>query len=498
MLKIVTLLWDANKESFDFSRCYDEQWVNRLYDGFARNLTVPYQFVLFTDRKRSFGDRDILQSMIDAPSLGYGACIEPYRLDDPMILVGLDTVITGNVDHLAEYCLTANILALPQDPYHPTTVCNGVALVPAGQRAAVFDKWAGENDMQWMRKQRYKVIDNLFPGHVISYKGAAKGYGLRDARVVYFHGEEKPHQLPHVEWINRHWRADDEAQRETVPEGFVSSKVQEIQALPNTPDDIIFRNIAINSRRKLPWLKENPAHDGVALIVGGGPSLKRDIEIVRAHAAARHRIFALNNAAGFLADRGIKPGDQLIIDPRPENVRFLVGRPANHVILSSQCDPSLFDALAEDESMFLPTVLQPAIDGIRDCIPEGSVATLIGGGITAGLTALAAVYTLGFREIHLYGYDSSDADDGNAHAYDQHENDPEKKRIEVIVAGRRFRSSYAMYAQAEKFQSFSEMLAEAGATIYVHGDGLLPTIAREMTRATANPQGEDHGLQAVG
>src|ERR1017187_5926731 len=143
MLKIVTLLWDSNDASQDFSRCYDESWVCKLFDGFARNLTVPHQFVLFTDRHRDLGSRDVVQILIDgAPS--YGSCIQPYRLNDPMILVGLDTIITGNIDHLAEYCLTSTMIALPRDPFHPTTVCNGVALVPAGQRA-IFDEWSGEN-----------------------------------------------------------------------------------------------------------------------------------------------------------------------------------------------------------------------------------------------------------------------------------------------------------------------------------------------------------------
>ena len=492
MLKVVTLLWDANDKSFGFSRCYDESWVIRLFDGFSRNLTVPHQCVLFTDRKRDLGGRDVLQIIIDAPKPGYGCCIEPYRLNDPMILVGLDTVIAGNIDHLAEYCLTADMVALPCDPFHPPTVCNGVALVPAGQRA-IFDNWRGENDMEWMRAQRYKVIDNLFPGQVVSFKGCAKYYGLRDARIVYFHGEEKPHQLGYLEWMNRHWRANDEAQAPLIPEGFVSSKVQEIQALPNTSDDVIFANIEINSRRKLPWLREQPETAVPVVIVGGGPSLKNDIEIVRAHAEAGHCIVALNNAASFLRSCDIVADYQFVIDPRPDNIRFVKDHPARAYLLSSQCDPALFDALDGQDV----TVLQPAIEGIQEHIPPGSVATLIGGGITAGLTAMAAVYTLGFRHIHLYGYDSSDADDGNAHAYDQDENDPEKKRIEVIVAGRRFRSSYAMYVQAEKFQRYAEMLADAGATIHVHGDGLLPTIAREMTKATPATQGETNGLQTV-
>jgi hypothetical protein len=202
-MNVVTLLWDANDRSQGFSRCYDESWVRKLYDGFARNLTRPWRFVLFTDRPREIG-REVIQVFIDSSPPDYSACIEPYRLDEPMILVGLDTIVTGNIDHLADWCIKSDIIALPADPFVPNTVCNGVALVPTGQRA-VYDDWTGENDLTWMRRQPYKVLDSLFPGHVVSYKGHAKHHGIGDARIVYFHGHEKPHQLLDVPWVVTHW-----------------------------------------------------------------------------------------------------------------------------------------------------------------------------------------------------------------------------------------------------------------------------------------------------
>lgn len=138
----------------------------------------------------------------DQPS--YADCIEPYGMNVPMILVGLDTVITGPINHLAEYCLTADRIALPRDPNRPEICCNGVALVPAGQKA-VFDEWSGENDMAWLRARHHAFIDDLFPGQVVSYKGHVKKNGLGDARIVYFHGQEKPHELTDQPWIREHW-----------------------------------------------------------------------------------------------------------------------------------------------------------------------------------------------------------------------------------------------------------------------------------------------------
>ncbi|PWJ81490.1 hypothetical protein C7441_11022 [Pseudaminobacter salicylatoxidans] len=205
MLVVATLLWEPNATSFKFSRCYDETWVKKLFNGFERNLDLPFRKVLYTDRIRPLHD-DVEQFVI--PGLGaggYGDCIRPYELDEPMILVGLDTIATGNVDHLARYCLNADVIALPRDPYRLEQACNAVALVPAGN-GHVYERHRGQNDMEWMRTQPHVFLDDLWPGHVQSYKGTVRQTGLGDTRIVYFHGEEKPHQLPHVEWVREHWR----------------------------------------------------------------------------------------------------------------------------------------------------------------------------------------------------------------------------------------------------------------------------------------------------
>lgn len=205
MITVATLLWDANDNSLPFSRIYDETWVEKLYRGFARNLTLPFRFVCFTDRDRDFCE-PIQQERIRG-RLDYSACIEPYRLGDPMMLVGLDTIITGNVDHLADYCLEAQRLAVPRDPYDARIVCNGVALVPAGHERVALDHDGKTNDMEWIRAHRPAVLDDLFPGQVLSYKVHVKPRKLGDARIVYFHGEEKPHQeYARVGWIREHWR----------------------------------------------------------------------------------------------------------------------------------------------------------------------------------------------------------------------------------------------------------------------------------------------------
>ncbi len=204
MISVACCLWDANDRSQDFSRCYSEEWVERLYRGFARNLTLPFRFVVFTDRTRHFSE-GIHQERLATADPHYGCCVEPFRLNEPMIFCGLDTVILGNIDHLAAWCHRTNIIGLPKHPYEPVAI-NGVVLAPAGMRS-VFSDWRGENDMDWMRKQPHRFLDDLFPGQVVSYKAHVRGRGLPgDARIVYFHGNPKMQDAMGEPFVRDHWR----------------------------------------------------------------------------------------------------------------------------------------------------------------------------------------------------------------------------------------------------------------------------------------------------
>lgn len=207
MLHIACCLWDANSRSQKFSRCYSEEWVDRLYRGFKRNLTAPFRFVVFTDRLRTFKE-NIGQEILVTKEPHYGCLIEPFKLNVPTIICGLDTVIIRNCDHFARYCETADKVALPRNPAitKKGQVINPVAFVPKGFRS-VFDDWSGENDMEWLRTIESASVSDLFPGQVLSMKLDTVGpHGLRNARIVYMHGSSKPHELKHIDWIRECWK----------------------------------------------------------------------------------------------------------------------------------------------------------------------------------------------------------------------------------------------------------------------------------------------------
>ncbi len=202
VLTVATCFWRANRHSVPSSCCYDEEWVNKLYRCFRRNLTIPFRFVVLTDRPYEF-TKGVEQELLGTDEPDWHSMIEPFRIEGPLIVAGLDTVILGNLDRLARWCETATAIALPKSPGKPFA-CNGLALVPKG-KTDIYARWNGENDMELLRAQPHVMIDDLWPEQVVSFKQYVRPKGTRSSRIVYFHGDPKPHQLQ-LEWVREHWR----------------------------------------------------------------------------------------------------------------------------------------------------------------------------------------------------------------------------------------------------------------------------------------------------
>ena len=245
-----------------------------------------------------------------------------------------------------------------------------------------------------------------------------------------------------------------------------------IDTVCNTPDEVLFAHVAENSRRGVPWVRSVPAHDGQAVLVGGGPSVSQWLDEIRYRKAQGQTIFALNGAAKYLNEQGVEADHLVVVDAREQNTAF-IGY-AKHSLLASQCHPALFDKAG---AVTLWHQEYPDdLERFDASLPEERPAhALIGGGTTVGLSAMALVYALGFRKLHLYGYDSSHGE--ATHAYPQH--DPQGVNCVVTVAGKKFRTSLAMARQAELFPQLSDTLIDAGCLITLRGDGLLPWTSQQ-------------------
>jgi hypothetical protein len=247
-----------------------------------------------------------------------------------------------------------------------------------------------------------------------------------------------------------------------------------IETVCNTPDDVLFSHIRVNSRRQVPWLKSVPAHDGHAVLVGGGPSVSDWLEELHYREEAGQTFFCLNGSAEYLYAKGFRPEYQVIVDAREHNKKFLKFPWARKQLLASQCHPGMFEAATDP--VLWHSEYPDNMQEFEACLPdEQPECALIGGGTTVGLSAVVIAYALGFRKLHLYGYDSSYRDD-HSHAYAQ--SDPQRMDCISTVAGRSFKTSLAMARQAELFPQLSDSLLDLGCFITIRGDGLLPWTSR--------------------
>ena len=245
----------------------------------------------------------------------------------------------------------------------------------------------------------------------------------------------------------------------------------------NVPISVMASQIRENLKRDVKMFVGMSAHEGRALIVGGGPSLKETLPKIRQLHDRGHTIFAVNGVHDWLIERGITPEFHVILDAKPENVKF-VENPSKKVcyLIAAQCHPSVFEALKGFEVVQWVAWI-PGGEEIADEHPNLPI-NLIGGGNTVGVKTMCLAHIMGFRRQDLFGFDSSYRGDEN-HAYKQPMNDGEEV-ISLMTAGKKFKCAKWMARQVVDFQEFHKRLTMGGSQIRVHGDGLLPWVAQHM------------------
>ena len=243
-----------------------------------------------------------------------------------------------------------------------------------------------------------------------------------------------------------------------------------INLVCNTPEEDLVANIKANiSDRERGWIAASPAHESTAVLCGSGFSLGEHLDVIRALQQGGATVYAMNGAASFLSDNGILADFQVIADAR-ERTADLVGPAANH-IFASQVHSACFEKAPgaylmhvnfyTDHNEFLKIV-----DGYG---PDEFA--LIGSHGSVGNVAMSLAYAMGFRDLRVFGYDSSFRDD-KGHAFDQPMNATEPV-CDIEYDGRRYRMTFTMKSQADVFPRLAYELEDMGATVHVYGNGYL-------------------------
>lgn len=228
---------------------------------------------------------------------------------------------------------------------------------------------------------------------------------------------------------------------------------------------------------------------GTASLVGSGPSIQETYKELQGD------VCAINQAVGFLIEKGVIPKFAMLWDAADIVSNFAVPHPDVTYLVASRCHPSVFERLKDckvivwhaggdhkiNEYLSSRNIIEPMVLG-------GSA------GITRGIFLLGA---LGYRNLHLFGADSSYASDGKTHAIKSLV--PEKD-IMVSVGDTPpcwFRTTPEWCAQVYEYRAIYAMFTHKGyAMLQVHGEGMLPYM-HKILDAKKEFLGEDQFMKEI-
>ncbi|WP_368655396.1 hypothetical protein ABRY94_11735 [Castellaniella ginsengisoli] len=228
-VSIVTWLWHGN-------RPYSPKHVNVLASMFRRNLGLPHKFICITDMTDGFADGvEVMPMPAAAKRLGefqtpeapgFPSCYrrlwmfsdEAKCLGDRVLMVDVDLVVTGSLDHLFSYEAPFVGWRPRMSWGHGPRLGGGIYLMTPGSHTEVYEDFKGQksineartagfrgSDQAWISHKIYGEVD-LWPHSAGIY--SVRDLGLRlpnDVRLVQFNGRTKPwhSQLP---WVRKHWK----------------------------------------------------------------------------------------------------------------------------------------------------------------------------------------------------------------------------------------------------------------------------------------------------
>lgn len=411
---------------------------------------------------------------------GWMACkrlFENYP-DSNVLLIGTDMIVRQDVSDVFSMEFDVAASPYPKRTRSDGAYCgDGIFIKPSGfglideslriyqSDKSIQDGWEGLQTafLRATKSGKWKVHDLDFDTH--NFTPDVPGSDFSKAAIVHYRGMRKK------------FMAQDHGGKPFMEPilGFETSL--------NTPAETMIEQAEQNLNRDLPLLAELEEHNGTALIVGGGPSLAESLGRLRFHKDRGGVIFALNATHDWLIERGIVPDFHVLLDARKDNAQF-VSKPHKDVtyLIASQCHPDVFEAL-DGYSVVMWTACFESHEREMEFGRKfpGKPIMMVGGGATVGMKAMYLAYLWGFRKIHMFGMDSSYRGEDN-HAYKQTLNDKES-RMPIHAAGRDFVCAPWMAKQAMEFQGQYRQLSGLGCLVKVHGDGLIPWIAKQLESA---------------
>lgn len=240
-----------------------------------------------------------------------------------------------------------------------------------------------------------------------------------------------------------------------------------VQLNCSVSEDILKSNYESNKNRNLPSiskLKNSPHKRSQEInICAAGPSIKKFEEFLR---TSNNDIFA-SKTVDYLTSIGCDPRYSVSIDPRESGDKAQLNKKTNYII-SSQCDPSLFDALKNYKTYMIDTVTSKTWQPSDKCMSAGSNSTV---------HAILLSVWLGYKNINLFGFDCGyDKASGNyrVNRENKHDESCEEVTVSCPITNKLYHTTTEYIGMAEEAMKIIQILSnQKGIKFNICGDTFL-------------------------
>ncbi len=249
----------------------------------------------------------------------------------------------------------------------------------------------------------------------------------------------------------------------------------------NTSGEQMLANVKANIQRSLPQVKPYYDNPDDAILALSGPSLATNLRALK-RLTPTCPLVTVNGSHDWLIEQGCTPSAHVMLDAREANADF-VRNPVKscRYLIASQCHPKVFEALEKYEVHIFHCDLGVGEEKALTDHYCGKNYHIVIGGSTVGLRAMMLLRMLGFKRLHIFGFDSCFLGKKH-HAFPQALNDKDVITAEVGGMGRKFYCAPWMLRQAYEFQ---DLMRANGHLLRckIHGSGLIATMVKAGAQA---------------
>ncbi len=185
---------------------YSSDYVNKLYSIVQRHTTIRHRFTCFVDNPRDIEKRVYCIPLIRPVMSGWWNKLNFFKLKDERVLfLDLDIIILNNIDSLLEIKNDFAVLRCLNIRRHlfNTTV---MSFNPSKCSIKIEENTEHRSDQEYIQDHLNAERVFIEDERIVSYKYDIEHLRKepRDMKIVYCHGEPKPHELEH-DWVKENW-----------------------------------------------------------------------------------------------------------------------------------------------------------------------------------------------------------------------------------------------------------------------------------------------------